>query len=197
MQAQVGLVASLAGDFWRFARLALDPQVVRAIEDDCLRAGLRVPGRPFPVPAGDAPPFRRVVELAANRAGKSALRRLGFACGGSAARAFEANVLSQNEGARRMVAAFERACGASAWAAKATGSSRLSLSLAFNPPASPAFLAFVGGFVKGAATRLNEGVVPEVGPGAEGPHALVATLEWGRRAAPAALKGGRKTRRTQ
>ncbi len=197
MQAQIGLVAALSGDFWRFTRLTLDPGVVAALEEDCLRAGLRVPGRPFPLPNGDAPPFRGVVELAGNRAGRAALRRLGFACGSSAARAFEANVLSPNEGALRMLAAFERACGASLWGAGAKGEGSLSLSLAFEPPAAPAFVAFVGGFVKGAGTRLNEGIVPEVRIRAEGPHAFAATIEWGPRAARAALKGGKRTRHTQ
>ncbi len=196
-QPHVGLIAALAGDFWRLARLTLDPAVVVALEEDCLREGLRVPGRPFPLPDGEAPPFRRVLALAERRVGRPALRRLGFACGGSVARAFEANVLSPNEGAIRMLAAFEKACGASGWNAKTEGAGSLSLSLAFDPPSTAAFAAFVAGFVKGAATRLNEGVVPLVRTRAEGPQAFSATLDWGPPAAPPALKGGRRTRRTR
>ncbi|HKZ60279.1 MAG TPA: hypothetical protein VJ547_10625 [Candidatus Thermoplasmatota archaeon] len=195
MQAEVGLIAALTGDFWRFARLVLEAQVLADLEADCIRAGLRVPGRPFPVPSGDAPPFRRVIDLAGRRAGPAALRRLGFACGSSAARPFEANVLSPNEGALRMVSAFERACGARGWSARADGRSSLALPLAFEPPASPAFLAFVSGFAKGAATRLNEGVVPEIRRGPEGPKALATAFRWSPRDAVGTLRGGRRTPR--
>lgn len=96
-----------------------------------------------------------------------------------------------------MVAAFSQACGGPPCSARAVGQHALSLSLPFDPPASPALVAFVAGFVKGAATRLNEGVVPGLRPGAQGPREFSLTLAWAPAPASGALTGGKRTRRTQ
>lgn len=198
MEHQRNLLSALFRDFWSYASLILDPTAKRALEDASLKAGAQPPGR-LPAPAGVGPAsFTGLLEVAHRTHGAKFLRHAGHYCGSSAARSYEANVLSPSEGARRLWAELAAEWTPFNFEASEAPGGRIVLAVLGTAPLPQGLVEFVGGFVKGAAMRLNEGAVPSLEERAPKPGLVWATtVDWSPRETPEAAPvrpptGGRR-----
>lgn len=198
MESQKRLLSALNRDFWTYASLILDSAAKRALEDACRKAGVTPPGRL--TPAGDIRPAHFASQLAVAHAERGAdfLRHAGYFCGSNAARNAEGNVLSPNEGASRLAGELAAECSTLAFEVSAKSHDRFEVAIISLTPLSAAIPEFAGGFVKGAAMRLNEGDLPRIAEKfAAGHKVWSATIEWNaaREGSRGRVTGGSRTRR--
>lgn len=179
MGHEKSLLSALNRDFWSYASLILDPASKRALEDACRKAGAPAPGRLTPAGATGLALERRVLAVAHGEPGGAFVRHAGFFCGSSAARLFEANVRSPNEGAKRLANAIAAECSSLVLEGKAKSESQFELAIISLAALERSLKEFAGGFVKGAAVRLNEGDVPLIRERVTaGGKVWRATVEW-------------------
>lgn len=181
------LLPLLQRDFWSYASLILDVAAKRDLEDACRAAGAALPSR---LPVGgsaEAAGMTSLIETAHRACGGEFVRHAGYFGGANAGRTAEANVRSPNDGARRLIGELTRECGSLHFEIAVPSQGRCVVSVIGLRPIGPALTAYAEGFVKGAAMRLNEGLVPTIQERtAQGGKVWSATLDWG---APAPARG--------
>ncbi len=162
----------------------------RKLEDSCRKVGVAVPhaGPPPPIHA-DA--FCSVLRVTRIQEGEAFLHHAGYFAGGNAARRVEANLPNPNAGAVRLASEARAGCPEIQIEAKAPSATRFEVTFVGRQPLDRAVTSYAHGFVKGAATRLNEGNPPTVREASlEGGRGWNAVVEWA--AAGPSAKGAPK-----
>lgn len=191
MDRGAALLSALSGGFWSYASLCLSPSDGEALLAACRKAGAR-PSTPRGKP-GDAGPidFFALLRTAQAMQGKSFLRHSGYFAGISFARLFVAPSLNPNAGLERAIGALTQALPNASIEILPAPSSRFSLTAHLPPESGESGTIFLAGFLKGMATRVNEGAAPAVTEkvgSARG--ALSMVLDWG--SSPAPRRAGKR-----
>lgn len=198
MLAANSLLTAINRDFWTYAAMILDESKRRELEEACRRVGVNV-SRVGPQPLVSAVAFVSILRTARAEEGADFVHHAGYFAGGNAARRVEANRPDPNAGAMRLVAEAARACDGMQFDARAQSAARFELSVTSKVVIDRAVIDFAHGFVKGAATRLNEGSRPTLKAAvSEGGKAWAVSVDW----APAeaggtapATRAGKRPRR--
>jgi hypothetical protein len=192
------LIAVLHRDLWTYASLLLAEDARRKLEEACRKVGVAVPhaGPPPPI---HAPAFCSVLRAARVSEGDAFLHHAGYFAGGNAARRVEANLPNPNAGAVRLLNEAAAACPEIGIEGKAASAARFEMAFVARQALDRAVTAYAHGFVKGAATRLNEGSPATIREAtSEGGKVWSASIDWGSagggaRGAP--TRAGRRARR--
>ena len=191
-------VALLHRDLWNYASMLLGEDARRTLEESCRKVGVAVPhaGPPPPIHA-DA--FCSVLRAAGLQEGEAFLHHAGYFAGGNAARRVEANLKDPNAGALRLAGEAAAGCPEIKIEAKAQSATRFEVALVARQPLDRAVTSYAHGFVKGAATRLNEGNPPSIREASiDGGKGWNAVVEWagaGRAPKAAPKREGKTARR--
>lgn len=159
LMAHHQLIATLHRDLWAYAGMMLSEGARRSLEESCRKLGVTVSrlGPPAPI---SAPAFCSVVKAARAQEGEEFLHHAGYFAGSNAARRVEGNLPEPNSGAERLAAEAAAAFTDLTIQARAPSAARFEISINARQPLDRGAVAYVHGFVKGAATRLNEGSPP-------------------------------------
>jgi len=197
---QGNLLSALNGCFWSYATMVLREAELRSFEAKCLGAGVRPASRPGAPREIGPDAFFLLLKLALGEHEAHFLRHAGYHCGANVSRLFVGAVRHPNEGAERLVSHLSAAFPAMSMIAQATGETRFDFSIQTGPRISQAFHEFAWGFLRGAATVLNEGSMPFISERFETGHKTwVVSLDWTKPALPERGRstGGKKRPRTR
>ena len=176
--------------------MALRGTGLRELEATCLGAGIRPASRPGALRTIGPDAFVQLLHLSYNQEGDHFLRHAGYHCGTNLAREFVGVVRHPSEGAERLIEVLASAFPKMQVVSQSHAQSNFEFSIQTGPALSPASHQFAWGFLRGAATRLNEGAMPFISERFEPGHKTwVVAVDWTRPALPPEkpAKGGKKT----
>jgi hypothetical protein len=177
--------------FWAFAEMILGAPGKAELEDACKKAGARPRGTIYAGVAPDPRSFCVSLAEGARLRGRSFARRAGHYVGSQIARHFVESTPHPNEEAHRMMQAVAPSFPLLRFIGSGEPGPHFAVEVRSNEPISPAFAEFATGFIRGAATRIREGVPALVEAGvSKDERVFTARVEWDKTGGPAT--GGRR-----
>jgi hypothetical protein len=195
---QGNLLSALNGCFWSYATMVLREAELRSLEAQCLSAGIRPANRPGASKAIGPDAFFELLQVSLRERDAHFLRHAGYHCGANLSRLFVGAVRHPNEGAERLLSHLGEAFPRMSVTTEARSDTEFRFSLQTGRGISAEFHEFAWGFLRGAATVLNEGAMPFIAERFEGGRKTwQVSVDWEKPALPAtsSVTGGRKTPR--